>query len=50
LSRFAYLNTDLLFPGTMVEIIEPTVAMLELFDRVKATAKGWDGTDPMRRM
>ncbi len=50
LSRFAYLDTDLLFPGTMIEIIEPAAAMLELFATVKAAARAWDRTDPVRPM
>ncbi len=50
LSRFAYLDTDLLFPGTMIEIIEPAAAMIELFDGIKAVAKTWDGRDPVRAM
>lgn len=47
-SRFAYLETDALWPGTMVEIIEPQPAMLELFDTIKAASSGWDGSDPLR--
>ena len=48
LSRFAYLETDMLWPGTMVEIIEPQPAMLELFDGIRAASKDWDGSDPLR--
>lgn len=50
LSRFAYLDTDVLFPGTMVEIIEPKQAMLDLFDEIKAAAKTWDGKERIRQM
>ena len=49
-SRFAYLDTDALFPGTMVEIIEPKPEMIELFDRVKAAAQAWDGIERTRAM
>lgn len=50
LSRFAYLETDVLWPGTMVEIIEPQSAMLELFKMIKAAAVDWDGKDPIRSL
>jgi len=50
ISRFAYLETDALWPGTMVEIIEPQPAMLELFDTIKAAARGWDGRAPLRTL
>lgn len=48
LSRFAYLETDMLWPGTMVEIIEPQPAMLDLFASIKAASIDWDGSDPLR--
>lgn len=50
LSRFAYLDTDLLFPGTMIEIIEPQPSMVELFATIKAAARTWDGRVPVRAM
>lgn len=50
LSRFAYLATDELWPGTMVEIIEPQQAMLDLFATIKAAAADWDGSDPLRTL
>lgn len=50
MSRFAYLDTDPGFPGTMIEIIEPTAMMIEVFDMVKKTAAAWDGTDPIRTL
>ena len=43
LSRFAYLETDRLWPGTMVEIIEATPAMHALFGDIREAARGWDG-------
>lgn len=50
LSRFAYLDTDLVFPGTMVEIIDMRPEMHALFDRIRSAAVGWDGSDPVRAM
>lgn len=50
LSRFAYLETDALWPGTMIEIIDMRPAMVELFATIKEAAKRWDGTDPVRDM
>jgi len=50
ISRFSYLDTDILFPGTMVELIEMGPEMKELFGMVRATAAGWDGKDPIRQM
>jgi len=48
LSRFSYLHTDTRHAGTMVELIEPQPAMLELFDGIRAASVGWDGRDPLR--
>jgi hypothetical protein len=50
MSRFAYLETDALWPGTMVEIIEPQPAMLEIFDGIKAASRDWDGRNPLRTL
>jgi catechol 2,3-dioxygenase-like lactoylglutathione lyase family enzyme len=50
LSRFAYLDTDILFPGTMVEIIEPRPSMIELFDGIRAACRDWDGRERIRAM
>jgi hypothetical protein len=50
MSRFVYLETDLLYPGTMVELVEPAQAMIDLFDLVKAAARDWDGSDPVRSL
>ena len=50
ISRFAYLDTDLLFPGTMVEIIEMSEDMRALFGTIKQASVGWDGKDPLRRL
>lgn len=50
LSRFAYLETDMLWPGTMVEIIEPQQGMLDLFAAIREAGREWDGRDPLRRL
>jgi len=50
LSRFAYLETDVAWPGTMIEIIEPQPPMLELFDMIKQAGKNWDGSNPLRTL
>jgi catechol 2,3-dioxygenase-like lactoylglutathione lyase family enzyme len=50
LSRFAYLRTDTAFPGTMLELIEPQPAMLDLFATIADAAIGWDGRDPVRAL
>ena len=50
MSRFAYLETDTLWPGTMVEIIEPQPPMLELFAMIKDAGRDWDGNDPLRAL
>lgn len=43
MSRFCYLDTDALFPGTMVELVEPAQQMTDLFAELKAAARNWDG-------
>ena len=48
LSRFAYLETDAMWPGTMIEIIEPQPPILALFDMIRQAGKDWDGTNPLR--
>ena len=48
MSRFAYLETDNIFAGTMVEIIDMRPAMVDFFDMIKAASVDWDGTDPVR--
>ncbi|WP_439533874.1 VOC family protein [Polymorphobacter sp.] len=50
LSRFAYLETDTVYPGTMIEIIDMREGMHELFGAVKAASVGWDGRDPVRSL
>lgn len=46
--RFAYFDTaaDL---GGMLELIELTAPVRELFDGIEKAAHGWDGRDPIRR-
>lgn len=50
LSRFAYLATDDMFSGTMVELIEPQQAMIDMFAQIAAAATDWDGRDPVRTL
>lgn len=50
MSRFAYLETDTLWPGTMIEIIESQPPMLELFDMIKKAGRDWDGENPLRTL
>lgn len=35
-------------PGTMVEVIEPSPAILGSFAFIRRAAEGWDGSDPVR--
>ncbi len=46
--RFAYIDTQGKLPG-MIELIELSDGVEELFAGIKAQADGWDGTDPIRR-
>ena len=48
-ARFAYLDTDA-HPGGMIELIESSPVMTKVFDRIRAAAHDWDGTQPLRRM
>ena len=45
MSRFAYLDTDLLWPGTMIEIIDAKPAMHDYFGAIQAAARAWDGKE-----
>lgn len=46
--RFAYFVHPEL-PGGMFEISEGTGGKAEYFDKIRAAAAGWDGSDPIRR-
>lgn len=37
-------------PGTMVEILQPAPGTEALFGMIRDAAKGWDGTDPVRKL
>lgn len=50
LSRFAYLATDAEHAGTMAELIEIGPGLADIFDRVRQSARGWDGRDPVRTL
>lgn len=45
--RFAYLESTG-HPGTVVELVELTESRKAGFDRMKAAAANWDGSDPIR--
>ncbi len=47
--RFAYLSTDQ-HPGAMIELIESSRRMLAFFGTMRAAARDWDGSDPVRRV
>ena len=47
--RFAYLSTDH-HPGAMIELIESSPRMLAFFGTMRAAARDWDGSDPVRRV
>ena len=44
--RFAYIDTSATM-GAMVEVIEDTARLHEIFDRVTQMARDWDGTGPL---
>jgi methylmalonyl-CoA/ethylmalonyl-CoA epimerase len=37
-------------PGSIVEILQPATGTLGLFEMIKASSQGWDGSDPVRRL
>ena len=37
-------------PGTMVAVLQPTQAVLDLFARIKSLSVDWDGAEPVRRL
>lgn len=46
--RFAYVDTRPRLGG-MIELIELTPVVAELFDDLESAALGWDGSEPIRR-
>jgi len=48
LARFAYCEADPARPGTILELIETSPAIMAAFDRIRQAAIGWDGHDPVR--
>ena len=46
--RFAFMDTTRQMHG-MIELIEETPVVLELFARIESASKNWDGTDPIRK-
>lgn len=47
--RFAYVATDH-HPGGMIELIEASAGARAFFERMRETARDWDGGDPVRRV
>lgn len=47
-TRYAYLETDTHWAGTMIEIIEVSTEMREMLDHVQAASRNWDGANPVR--
>jgi hypothetical protein len=37
-------------PGTLVEIVKPSVGLRAAFAMMRDAARGWDGVDPVRRL
>ncbi|MBB4632384.1 VOC family protein [Sphingosinicella soli] len=50
ISRFSYLATDILHPGTMLELIDMSQEMKDLFATIKSAGANWDGKDPVRTL
>ncbi len=48
--RFAYLETDVGYPGAMLELIEQGPEAREMFAMIKRASIGWDGKDPVRNV
>ena len=48
--RFAYLETDVGYPGAMLELIEQGPEAREMFAMIKRASAGWDGRDPVRKV
>lgn len=49
-TRFAYLAPPAGSPGPIIELIDMVPLMIEIRDRVRAAAQGWDGSDPVRHL
>ena len=46
--RFAYLDTDIGQPGTIIELIELAPEAKAMLGMIKAASTGWNGRDPIR--
>jgi hypothetical protein len=46
--RFAYFDTRRQ-TGGMIELIEVSPPVRQLFETIENAARGWDGRDPVRR-
>jgi hypothetical protein len=38
------------YPGGIVEVLQPATGMLDMFAMIRDAARGWDGSDPIRRL
>ena len=47
MGRFVYLETEA-HPGTVIEVSHLTPRRKAVFDMVRETSEGWDGSDPIR--
>ncbi len=47
--RFVYFATEA-HPGTVVELSEVSGSKGRVFEHIAETARGWDGSDPIRRI
>ncbi len=48
--RFAYLDTDVGYPGAMLELMEQGPEAREMFAMIKRASVEWDGRDPVRNV
>ena len=48
--RFAYLDTDVGYPGAMLELMEQGLEAREMFAMIKQASVGWNGRDPVRNV
>jgi hypothetical protein len=46
--RFVYIETEA-HPGTVIELSEVSGAKGRFFRHIEECARGWDGSDPIRR-
>ncbi|SFY34440.1 VOC family protein (plasmid) [Paracoccus ferrooxidans] len=47
---FAYLDSDPLDQGRVIEIVQPSAGLVKFFARLEALAADWDGSQPIRHL